>query len=73
MSEIERGAQWEEYLPVVDVCAAVLKTGWTGPWSFEVFYKKDMAREDPEVPRRWTRAAVQSYEKILEKLRERGV
>ncbi|PCH35139.1 xylose isomerase-like protein [Wolfiporia cocos MD-104 SS10] len=24
------------YLPVVDVCEAVLRTGWRGPWSFEV-------------------------------------
>jgi hypothetical protein len=24
------------YLPVLDVCEAVLKTGWRGPWSYEV-------------------------------------
>ncbi|OCH93966.1 hypothetical protein OBBRIDRAFT_823729, partial [Obba rivulosa] len=73
MSAIEPGQRWEEYLPVVDVCEAVLKTGWRGPWSFEVFYRKDMARDDPDVPTRWTRAAVKSYEKILEQLKQRGI
>lgn len=24
------------YLPVVEICEAVLKTGWKGPWSYEV-------------------------------------
>ncbi|OCH85492.1 hypothetical protein OBBRIDRAFT_798139 [Obba rivulosa] len=38
MSVIEPGQRWEEYLPVVDVCEAVLKTGWRGPWSFEVIH-----------------------------------
>ena len=27
---------WGGYLPVADVCQAVLKTGWRGPWSYEV-------------------------------------
>lgn len=26
----------EGILPVLDVCRAVLKTGWRGPWSYEV-------------------------------------
>ncbi|EMD32278.1 hypothetical protein CERSUDRAFT_118976 [Gelatoporia subvermispora B] len=72
MSEIEPGQKWDEYLPVVEVCEAVLKTGWRGPWSFEVFHKEDMAQDDPEVPKRWTCGAVKSYEKIMEKLKERG-
>jgi len=60
------------YLPVVDVCEAVLRTGWRGPWSFEVFYETDMARDDPEVPRRWTRSAKASYDRIVEKLQAKG-
>lgn len=60
------------YLPVVDVCDAVLKTGWRGPWSFEVFYEADMSRDDPEVPRRWTRSAKASFDMIVEKLQEKG-
>ncbi|KAI0918501.1 hypothetical protein AcW1_009622 [Taiwanofungus camphoratus] len=67
----EEGA-YGGYLPVVDVCEAVLRTGWRGPWSFEVFYRADMARDDPEVPRRWTRSAKQSYERIAEKLQAKG-
>ena len=27
---------WGGYLPVLDVCDAVLRTGWRGPWSYEV-------------------------------------
>ncbi|KAH9836277.1 xylose isomerase-like protein [Rhodofomes roseus] len=61
------------YLPVVEICEAVVRTGWRGPWSFEVFYEKDMSRDDPEVPRRWARSAKASYEKIEGKLRERGL
>ncbi len=30
------GKSWGGYLPVLDVCEAVLKTGWRGPWSYEV-------------------------------------
>jgi len=60
------------YLPVVDVCEAVLRTGWRGPWSFEVFYEADMARDDPEVPRRWTRSAKASYDIIVEKFQAKG-
>lgn len=30
------GMTWGGYLPVVDVCEAVLRTGWRGPWSYEV-------------------------------------
>ena len=30
------GEGWGGYLPVLDVCEAVLKTGWRGPWSYEV-------------------------------------
>jgi hypothetical protein len=29
-------AQHGGYLPVLAVCEAVLKTGWRGPWSYEV-------------------------------------
>ena len=33
MDDSER---WGGYLPVLDVCDAVLRTGWRGPWSYEV-------------------------------------
>ena len=33
-AEDEQG--WGGYLPVAEVCEAVLKTGWRGPWSYEV-------------------------------------
>ncbi|KZT70017.1 xylose isomerase-like protein [Daedalea quercina L-15889] len=61
------------YLPIVELCEAVVKTGWRGPWSFEVFYTQDMSRDDPEVPRRWAKSAKASYEMIEMKLRERGL
>lgn len=61
------------YLPVVDVCEAVVKTGWRGPWSFEVFYEREMSRDHPDVPRRWTKSAKTSYNRIEEELRERGL
>lgn len=28
----------EGILPVLDVCRAVLRTGWRGPWSYEVCF-----------------------------------
>ncbi|EED84546.1 predicted protein [Postia placenta Mad-698-R] len=49
----------------------VLNTGWRGPWSFEVFYEADMSRDDPEVPRKWTRSAQASFDMIVEKLQEK--
>ncbi|CCM00629.1 uncharacterized protein FIBRA_02666 [Fibroporia radiculosa] len=67
----EEGA-YGGYLPVVAVCEAVLKTGWRGPWSFEVFYEADMSRDDPEVPRRWTRSAKACYDKIVEAATDEG-
>ncbi|KAI0064489.1 xylose isomerase-like protein [Artomyces pyxidatus] len=60
------------YLPVLDVVEAVLNTGWRGPWSYEVFYEEDMAREDTGVPRKWTDAARAVHELILKKLQRRG-
>ncbi|KDQ58865.1 hypothetical protein JAAARDRAFT_192446 [Jaapia argillacea MUCL 33604] len=56
------------YLPVGDVVRAVLETGWRGPWSYEVFYEKEMGKDDPSVPNRWTRAARKSHERLVEEL-----
>ncbi|KIJ40275.1 hypothetical protein M422DRAFT_209897 [Sphaerobolus stellatus SS14] len=65
--------KWNVYLPVNDVVEAVLKTGWRGPWSYEVFFEQDMAKDDPGVPQRWTREAAECHEKILEEMRRRGL
>ncbi|EJC99142.1 xylose isomerase-like protein [Fomitiporia mediterranea MF3/22] len=56
------------FLPVLDVICAVLATGWRGPWSYEVFYAEDQNRDDPDVPRRWTRDAMDSHARILAEL-----
>ncbi|TFK47191.1 xylose isomerase-like protein [Heliocybe sulcata] len=61
------------YLPVVDVIEAVCRTGWKGPWSYEVFYEPDMAKDDPDVPKRWANAAMESQKRILKELEKRGV
>ncbi|KAI0353900.1 xylose isomerase-like protein [Trametes cingulata] len=63
---------WGGYLPVLDVCEAVLKTGWRGPWSYEVFYEEDMSKEDPGVPAKWTKAAKDSHQLLVKYLKERG-
>ncbi|KAI0365792.1 xylose isomerase-like protein [Pilatotrama ljubarskyi] len=63
---------WCGYLPVLDVCEAVLKTGWRGPWSYEVFYEEDMSRDDPGVPAKWTKAAKDSHQLLVKHLKERG-
>jgi len=65
--------EWKGYLPVVDVIDAVLKTGWKGPWSYEVFFAEDMSRDDPEVPSRWTKEAAECHGVILRELARRGL
>ncbi|KAI0628617.1 xylose isomerase-like protein [Trametes polyzona] len=66
------GESWGGYLPVLDVCDAVLRTGWRGPWSYEVFYEEDMSKEDKDVPTRWTTAARDSHKLLVKHLKERG-
>ncbi|RPD60257.1 xylose isomerase-like protein [Lentinus tigrinus ALCF2SS1-7] len=66
------GESWGGYLPVLDVCEAVLRTGWRGPWSYEVFYEEDMSKEDKDVPSKWTNAAQESHKFLLKRLKERG-
>lgn len=39
----------------------------------QVFYEKDMARDDPEVPKKWARTARISQDRIEAKLREKGL
>lgn len=57
------------YFPVVDVIKAVLKTGWRGPWSYEVFYKDSMGREGESIPKFWTVVGKQAHLKIVEELK----
>ncbi|KAI0754176.1 xylose isomerase-like protein [Daedaleopsis nitida] len=63
---------WGGYLPVLDVCDAVLRTGWRGPWSYEVFYEEDMSKDDPAIPSKWTKAAAACHELLMKKLAQRG-
>lgn len=58
------------YLPVLDVIRAVLKTGWRGPWSYEVFFEESMARDDVGVPRFWTCAAKKCHQRIVDALKK---
>ncbi|KZT18672.1 xylose isomerase-like protein [Neolentinus lepideus HHB14362 ss-1] len=78
MDEIVEGSGCGEssfggYLPVVDVVEAVVRTGWRGPWSYEVFYEADMGKADADVPTRWTNAAMESQKRILKELERRGM
>ncbi|KAI0038872.1 xylose isomerase-like protein [Auriscalpium vulgare] len=61
------------FLPVVDVVEAVWRTGWRGPWSYEVFYEADMAKHDRDVPTRWTASARESHRMIMRDLEKRGL
>ncbi|KAI0765854.1 xylose isomerase-like protein [Trametes elegans] len=63
---------WGGYLPVLDVCEAVLKTGWRGPWSYEVFYQEDMSKDSELIPSKWTKAAKLSHMLLEKHLKERG-
>lgn len=63
---------WGGYLPVVEVCEAVVKTGWKGPWSYEVFFEEDMSKDDEDVPDRWANAAKKSHERIEQILKGKG-
>lgn len=58
------------YLPVLNVIRAVLRTGWRGPWSYEVFYEESMGRYDVGVPRFWTMVAKKCHGKVIETLRK---
>lgn len=64
-------SKWGDYLPVNDIIEAVLKTGWRGPWSYEVFFEQDMAQDDPTVPERWTKEAADCHEKIIQEMKTR--
>ncbi|KDQ59243.1 hypothetical protein JAAARDRAFT_206176 [Jaapia argillacea MUCL 33604] len=66
------GEDYGGYLPVVDVVLAVMATGWRGAWSYEVFYGKDMGRDDPDVPKRWATAGWRSQRRIIEALQDKG-
>ncbi|KIJ64360.1 hypothetical protein HYDPIDRAFT_90751 [Hydnomerulius pinastri MD-312] len=68
MDDIYPGSNYGGFLPVLDVIEAVIRTGWRGPWSYEVFYQADMGKDDQEVPKKWTTAAMKSHEHILKAL-----
>jgi len=56
------------FLPVMNVISAVLRTGWRGPWSYEVFYAEDQKKGDLDVPVRWAMQAMSCHEHILQML-----
>ncbi|KAL1948755.1 hypothetical protein VTO73DRAFT_10561 [Trametes versicolor] len=66
------GKTWGGYLPVIDVCEAVLRTGWRGPWSYEVFFEEDMSKKDSDIPTKWTEAAINCHWLLARHLQERG-
>jgi len=60
--ETDKGA----YLPVEACTAAVLKTGYRGPFSYEVFYGEDMSKDDKDVPARWTKNSMACHQRLME-------
>ncbi|KAK9895327.1 putative 3-dehydroshikimate dehydratase [Cystobasidium minutum MCA 4210] len=54
------------YLPVEECTAAVLKTGYRGPFSYEVFYGEDMSKDDPKVPERWAQDSMKCHKRLME-------
>jgi len=60
--ETDKGA----YLPVEECTAAVLKTGYRGPFSYEIFYGEDMKKDDKDVPARWTKKSMETHKRLME-------
>ncbi|TFY70739.1 hypothetical protein EVG20_g2273 [Dentipellis fragilis] len=72
MDELE-DENFQGYLPIVDVVEAVSpshRIGLTRNYDccLQVFYEEDMARDDPEVPKRWTAAAQKAHKKLIYEL-----
>lgn len=45
--------------------AAILRTGYRGPFSYEVFYGEDMKKDDIEVPVRWTKNSMACHKRLM--------
>jgi len=60
------------FLPILEIIRAVLGTGWDGPWSYEVFYEKEMSLDDEGIPEKWTNAGMACHERILKALGGEG-
>lgn len=58
--EDSRGA----YLPVLKICDAVMRTGYTGPWSLEVF-NKSLASPSPETCLEHAERGYTGLEKVI--------
>lgn len=54
------------YLPVEECTAAILKTGYRGPFSYEVFYAEDMSKNDADVPFRWAKNSIKCHKRLME-------
>ena len=50
---------------ITECTAAVLKTGYRGPFSYEIFYGADMSKDDPEVPKRWTEDSMECHKRLM--------
>jgi len=59
--ETDKGA----YLPVEECTAAILRTGYRGPFSYEVFYGEDMKKDDTDVPARWTKNSMACHKRLM--------
>ncbi|KAM0787156.1 hypothetical protein ACM66B_006407 [Microbotryomycetes sp. NB124-2] len=65
--EKERGA----YLPVEQFSDAVVKTGYTGPWSIEVF-NDSLADQDPSVPQQHAQRAMKGLSQAVREATSRS-
>ncbi|KAL7006975.1 hypothetical protein EMMF5_003559 [Cystobasidiomycetes sp. EMM_F5] len=65
--ETDKGA----YLPVEECTAAVLRTGYRGPFSYEIFYGADMSKDDKDVPARWTKRSMDTHKRLMEACEKR--
>jgi len=52
------------YLPVEAVTRALVKTGWRGPLSYEVF-ELSQAENDASIPTRWARDGMAAHERLV--------
>jgi hypothetical protein len=48
-----------------DCTVAVLKTGYRGPFSYEIFYGEDMSKADTQVPTKWTQDSMKCHERLM--------
>jgi len=60
----DRAAYKGGYLPVEAVTRALVKTGWRGPLSYEVF-ELSQAENDASIPTRWARDGMAAHERLV--------